>query len=63
MSDRVFKVFMGLITAPAIAFALDYLVHDAFNNSDHSIVVTVAGSAACLAAICGFAGILWRKPN
>lgn len=28
---------------PAMAFALDYLVHDAFNNSDHSIVVTVAG--------------------
>ena len=43
MSDRVFKVFMGLTTAPAMAFALDYLVHDAFNNSDHSIVVTVAG--------------------
>ena len=42
-SDRVFKVFMGLTTAPAMAFALDYLVHDAFSISDHSIVVTVAG--------------------
>ena len=27
MSDRVFKVFMGLITALAMAVALDYLVH------------------------------------
>ena len=34
---------MGLTTAPAMAFAVDYLVHDAFNISDHSIVVTVAG--------------------
>ena len=34
---------MGLTTAPAMTFAVDYLVHDAFNISDHSIVVTVAG--------------------
>jgi hypothetical protein len=27
MSDGIFKVFMGLTTAPAMAFALDYLVH------------------------------------
>ena len=27
MSDRIFKVFMGLTTALAMAFALDYLVH------------------------------------
>ena len=41
---------MGLTTAPAMAFAVDYLVHDAFNISDHSIVVTVAGFGSVSAA-------------
>ena len=41
----VFKVFMGLTTAPAIAFALDYLVHDAFSNSVTRLSVTVTNSS------------------
>ena len=63
MSNKAFKVFIGLVTALAAAFALDFLVQDTIGVSDHSIAVGSLGSAACLAAICAFASVTRRNPN
>ena len=63
MSSIPFKLFMGLVTAPAMAFALDALAQDTIGVSGHAIVLGSLGSAACLAAILAFASITPRKPH
>jgi hypothetical protein len=63
MSSMPFRLFMGLLTAPAMAFALDALVEGTIGVSAHAIVLGSLGSAACLAAILAFASITPRKPD
>jgi hypothetical protein len=54
MSNQVFKVFIGLVTASAIAFALDALLRDKIGMSDQSIVFGSLESAGCLAVALAF---------
>ena len=63
IASKAFKVFLGLVTAPAMAFALDALVRETIGISDHSIVVGSLGSAGCLAVVLAFASITRRNPN
>jgi hypothetical protein len=63
MSNKAFKVFMGLVTAAAMALALDALLRGTINIPDHSIVVGCWGSAGCLALVLAFAGIIGRNSN
>ena len=51
MSNKAFKVFMGLVTAAAMALALDALVRDTMGISNHSFVVGSLGSAGYLAVV------------
>ena len=53
--EQGLKVFMGLVTAPAMACALDALVKDTIGVSNRSIVVGWLGSAGYLAVILAFA--------
>lgn len=49
--EQAFKVFMGLVTAAAMALALDALVRDTMGISNHSFVVRSLGSAGYLAVV------------
>jgi hypothetical protein len=61
MSNKAFKVFIGLVTAFAVAFALVAFARNTVGVSGHSIAVGSLGSAGCLAVILAFAIIIRRK--
>ena len=61
MSNTAFKALIGLVTAAAMAFGLDSLVHDTIGISNHSIVIAALASSGCLGAVCAFASIARRN--
>ena len=63
MSNQVFKIFIGLVTAPAIAFTLDAFLRDKIGISDQSIVFGSLESAGCLAVVLAFVSVTRRNPK
>jgi hypothetical protein len=63
MSNKAFKVFIGLLTAPAIAFALDALLRNKIGISDQSIVFGSLESAGCLTVVLAFVSVTRRNPK
>jgi len=61
MSNQVFKVFIGLVTAPAIAFALDAFLRDKIGISDQSIAFGSLESAGFLAVALAFVSAVSRS--
>ena len=61
MSNRAFKVLIGLATAATVAFGLDAVVHDTIGISNHSIVVGALAYGGFLGAFCVFDGIARRN--
>ena len=62
--EQGLKVFMGLVTAPAMACALDALVKDTIGVSNRSIVVGWLGSAGTWVGLSGrWCGARYRSKS
>jgi hypothetical protein len=61
MSNQVFKIFIGLVTAPAIAFTLDAFLRDNIGMSDQSIAFGSLESSGFLAVALAFGSAMRRN--